>query len=324
MDTGGWTPRRRAGAAGAAVLAGLLAAATTQAGWIGAALLASAVAAGGLALALRTPRSADDARQRARELRSRAEQQDRWTAHGDLRGIYGTEGAELVRTVSLFAPDDGVAPDDDVQPAGVVHTDAELQGMLREKPPCWQYAAFASILVQRRAAVQTRLHDARMGFGVRSGEVTRTDVETAMYFLNRFDDFASFTGDVTDFMLSPGFRGALGPDGQSDDPAEIVHAAHRFMDFHDRAIGIAERWRAVTVPASARDLQREFSALPLSALEGFQTFIGELVDRVAEMAEVARYATGSVLLDPVVLAFGDIDELLSGISTRLAQIRRGA
>jgi len=41
------------------------------------------------------------------------------------------------------------------------------------------------------------------------------------------------------------------------------------------------------------------------------------------MADVARYATGDVQLDPVTLSITDDDDLLSRIVKRLEQISRG-
>ena len=106
------------------------------------------------------------------EIAQRADEQNRWAQRGDARGVYGVEGAELMRRVDP-APDIGAElgkPADFPRTAAVAYTAADLATLLAEKLPCWRWAALASVLVQRRAAVQSRLRDAQLGYGAPSGE----------------------------------------------------------------------------------------------------------------------------------------------------------
>jgi hypothetical protein len=78
----------------------------------------------------------------------------------------------------------------------------------------------------------------------------------------------------------------------------------------------------VRVPRGCADLQRDFGLLTALPIEGFNTFIEDFTDRVAEMGDVARYATGDVQLDNVELGVKCDDVLLSRVSNRLQQLAR--
>ena len=257
--------------------------------------------------------------QRYRELLASAEQQDRWAARGDSRGVYGTEGAALMKAV---APDPVLPPGDRLEVAEVVRSTAELEQLLAERRPCWRYAAFVSALVIRRAEVQARLRDARMGSTPPSGESASGRFEVFRFFADRLADLSLLVGRVNDVMLSPAFQEVFGDPHDEDtaDPAGIVQAAGRLMDLHDRFLELCERCCAVDVPADCADLHRDVAVLTGLPLQGFDAFIDDFTERVAEMADVARYATGDVELDPVELGVADDGELVTRVSQRLQRL----
>ena len=121
-------------------------------------------------------------------------------------------------------------------------------------------------------------------------------------------------------MLSPAFQGVFGDREENADADGIVHAAERLMDYHDQMLALTERCRGVRVPWSCADLQRDMGLLTVIPVDGFETFIEDFTDRIAESADVARYATGDVQLDPVMFSVVDDDDLLGRVSTRLQQI----
>ncbi|MGV0991820.1 MAG: hypothetical protein ACOYB7_06130 [Mycobacterium sp.] len=269
---------------------------------------------GGRALSSRLREDVAVQQERDDELRSRADQQHNWASRGDMRGVYGTEGAELMRTVTptaVISP-----PGDEIDVATVVRTPGELAAMLKDKPQCWRYASFVSTMVQRRDAVADRVRDARMAFSRPNGETLRTDYETGLFFTERLSDLSELIGQVNGFMLSKAFQQAFG------DAGSIAHAANRLMDYHERLLALSERSRGVRVPRGCADLQRDFGLLTALPIEGFNTFIEDFTDRVAEMGDVARYATGDVQLDNVELGVKCDDALLSRVSNRLQQLAR--
>ena len=199
-----------------------------------------------------------------------------------------------------------------------------MDAVLTKKPQCWRYAAFVSVLVQRRAAVAARLRDARLGFAEPSGETASTGFVVAHFFADRMGELSEIVEQVDDFMLSPAFGEVFGDphDGDSADAEGIVHTANRLMDYHDRLLALSERCRGVTVPHRYADLQRDAGLLMVIPLEGYTTFIDDFVGRVSEMHDVARYAPGDVQLDPVMLSITDDDELISRVGRQISQLAR--
>ncbi|MCX6481993.1 MAG: hypothetical protein NT146_01700, partial [Mycobacterium sp.] len=258
--------------------------------------------------------------------RERADEQHRWASRGDARGVYGADGAELMREVLpppvLPHPSVPRPAPEDIPVAEIVDTQAALDVMIAEKPQCWRYAAFVSVLVQRSAAVAARLRDARLGFAESSGETASTSFVVAHFFADRMGELSEIVEQVDDFMLSPVFGEVFGDphDGDSADADGIVHTANRLMDYHDRLLALSERCRGVTVPHSYAELQRDAGLLMVIPLEGYTTFIDDFVGRVSEMHDVARYAPGDVQLDPVVLSVTDDDELISRVGRQISQL----
>lgn len=295
--------------------------------------LAMIVAGSGLLLGWRAvyPRIRKDLaaeRQRQNEVRERADEQHRWASSGDTRGVYGTAGAELMREVipppSLPPPSAPRPPPEEIPVAEVVYTQAELDSMIANKPQCWRYAAFVSVLVQRRAAVAARLRDARLGFAQPSGETASTSYVVAHFFTDRMAELSEIVGQVDDFMLTPAFSEVFGDphDGDSADADGIIHTANRLMDYHDRLLALSERCRSVTVPHRYAELQRDAGLLMVIPLEGYHTFIEDFIGRIAEMHDVARYAPGDVQLDPVVFSITDDDELIARVGRQISQFAR--
>ena len=309
---------RLTGAGLGAVLGVALVLVASFVGPMAAVVLAAGLFVGGRVLYPRYRQRADEHRRHQAEVLARADEQHRWASRGDIRGVYGTEGAALMRTVSPMPRI--VPPGDDLVVATVVHTPSELTSMLADKPPAWRYAAFISILAQRRAVVAARIRDARMGFARPTGEITGTDIEAGLFFSERLSDLSRLIGQIDGFMLSPAFQGVFGDREENADADGIVHAAERLMDYHDQMLALTERCRGVRVPWSCADLQRDMGLLTVIPVDGFETFIEDFTDRIAESADVARYATGDVQLDPVMFSVVDDDDLLGRVSTRLQQI----
>lgn len=281
-------------------------------------MLAAGLVLGGRTLYPRLRRRVDSRRRHQDEMRARADEQHRWASRGDIRGVYGAEGAELMRTVAPLPQI--IPPGDDLVVASVVHNRADLVVLLKEKPPAWRYAAFVSVLLQRQSVVQDRIRDARMGFARTTGETVRTADEAGLFFTERLSDLSLLVGNLDSFMLSPAFQGVFGAREEDADADGIVHAAHRLMDYHDRLLALTERCRGVQVPWSCADLQRDMGLLTAIPIEGFNTFIRDFTARIAEAADVARYATGDVQLDPVLLEVKDDDDLLNRVSRGLLLI----
>ncbi|RDH76903.1 hypothetical protein DVS77_18900 [Mycolicibacterium moriokaense] len=266
-----------------------------------------------------------EAAAREAELARRADLQHRWTLRGDSRGVYGAEGAKAMRAV-FPTPESGAAsewPEDLPAVAAVAYTKGELASLLKERQPCWRWAAFASVLVQRRAAVADRLRDSALGFvGAQTTRLT-SGPEVRYFVSQRIEEVAALVGQVESFMLTPAFVEVFGDPGDeaTADGDGIVHTANRLMDYHERFLTISEQCRDVSAPSEYSDLMGDLTKFADIPLQGYRTFIDDFVERVGEMPELLRYASGPVEVDPVLLHMDGDEQLLDRMFKRLRAIR---
>jgi len=258
------------------------------------------------------------------EIAQRADQEDRWAQRGDTRGVYGEEGAELMKRVDP-EPDISAEVDKSSFPttAAVAYTAADLDTLLSEKLPCWRWAAFVSVLVQRRAAVRSRLRDAELGFSAPSGERVDGGPQLGRLVADRMDELLVLVKQVESFMLTPAFMGAFGDPSQesSADAEGIVHTTNRLMDYHERFLALSERCRGLSAPSDSEELLGDLEKLMDVPLASYRKFIDDFVERVGEMPEMLHYAHGgTVELDPVVLHMDVDNKLLERINKQLSEI----
>lgn len=263
-----------------------------------------------------------EAAERDAELAKRAELQHRWTLRGDSRGVYGPAGAQAMRSVSPTPPEIGTADEATAELpdiASVTDNAENLATLVKERPPCWRWAAFASVLVQRRAPLQGLLRDSALGYTTSTGARLHTGAEVKIFVTERMDELSQLVAQVESFMLAPSFAGMFGdPEDETTADADgILHIANRLMDYLEQFLELSELCRGVSTPGQDADLMRDCARLADVPLEGYRTFIDDFVERVGEMAEMLRYAKGAVEMDPVVLNMDVDDQLLARVTRRL-------
>lgn len=206
--------------------------------------------------------------------------------------------------------------------ATIVHAPAEFNALLAEKRPCWRWAAFASVLVQRRDRVRSRLRGTQLGYAAPSGERAHSGAEVGRFVIDRMDEMLLLVEHVEDFMSTPAFVGVFGEPGDesSADAEGIVHAANRLMDYHDRFLGMVERCRGLAVASEYGPLLDDLAQLLDVPLAAYRAFIDDFVDRVGEMPAMLQYSHGTVALDPVVLHMDVEDGLIGRIRAQLNAI----
>ena len=153
------------------------------------------------------------------------------------------------------APDPELGESADLpKTAAVAYTAADLDALLVGKLPCWRLAAFASVLVQRRAAVQSRLRDAELGYSAPNGERADSGAQVGRFVVDRMDEVLVLVNQVESFILTPTFVRVFGDPGNegSADSEGIVHTANRLMDYHERFLALAERCRGLAASGSIR------------------------------------------------------------------------
>ncbi|TFV61541.1 hypothetical protein E4P42_01200 [Mycobacterium sp. PS03-16] len=287
--------------------------------WIvaGAAVVASVVAV--VAVSRRMHERSLAAAERDAEVAQRAEQQHRWTLRGDSRGVYGPDGATAMESLAVA---DGAADDPPVDPsevATVASTPADLQRLVTEKPPCWRWAAFASVLVQRRRPLMARLRDSALGFMTATGPHLCSGRAVGHFVVDRMDDMMRLAEEVESFLSAPAFAATFDYRGEDEsvvDADAVLQVANRLMDYHDRFLGVSEMCRGATTSGPYADVIRDCARLADMPLQSYGAFIDEFVERVGEMPEMMRHARGTVKADPVILDFDIDDRLIDRIVRR--------
>ena len=269
----------------------------------------------------------DAAARREATLRAHAEQQHRWTLRGDSRGIYGSDGAELMRSVGLaLSVPPKAEPPDDEQWARVAETPAELQTLLAEKPLCWSWALFASVLVQRYAAVQPRLRQHRLRCAAPTGTRPESGIALASRLVDRLEHNLRVIDQLETLMRSPGFVGMFGDraDGSNADADTIVRAAEAMMDYHDQLLGLAEDVQRIPVGHEHTEFLRDCVQFMDMPLEAYRRFIDDMVERVIELPGLLRWGPVPVRPDPVQWEVDGDDPILAKVFTQLREIREQA
>ncbi len=191
--------------------------------------------------------------------------------------------------------------------------------MLAEKPPGWRWAAFASVLVQRREAVRPRLRDCELGYTTSSGARAHSGVEVARFVTDCMNELGQLVNQVEAFMLAPAFMGVFGERGDEStaDADGIVHTANRLMDYHDRFLNVAERCRDFAAPSQYAGLMHDSVQLTNIPLDGYRTFIDDFVETINEMPELVRHGLGTVEADPICLHMAVDDQLIRRITKQV-------
>lgn len=259
----------------------------------------------------------------AEEIAYRADRQNRMAQWGDPRGVYGVDGADVMRD---FASEPQGQPDivpDGPAIAALADTADGLLTLLKDKPPGWRWAAFASVLVQRRAGVRARLRDVRLGYGTPRGGAG-SGAEVAHFVTTNLDELGKLVDQVESFMRTPAFMEVFGQRGDEGtaDAEGILHVANRLMDYHERFLSLAERCRDFDGPSRYSGLMRDCRQLTNTPLDGYDTFVDDFVEFLTHMPDMMRYGRGTLVADPISLHMSIDDGLLKRIRTGIRAAAR--
>ncbi|AFM15612.1 hypothetical protein Mycch_0796 [Mycolicibacterium chubuense NBB4] len=283
--------------------------------WIVGAAALAGVSVGIYYLCRAAAREAEERRKLAEkheaELKLRADRQHRWTLLGDSRGVYGSEGAAAMRAVTPPPSLPDGDHDKDVPIARIAATAAELEALATDKPPAWQQALFASVLVQRTTPLSQRLRDSELGFTPTATRRVITGEELASILIGLIDEMLSTTSQLARFVNAPAFMAAFssGADGSDADPEAIKHIAHRMMDYRERFLELSERCRGLSAPSAYTDVIADCARLLNNPLQSYREFVTEYVDVINALPGVLEHATGTVHLGAIGLCI-DLDDVL--------------
>ncbi len=264
----------------------------------------------------------DAAAREAEELAYRADRQNRMAERGDARGVYGVAGAELMRDLAPEPPVTPTDAPDDEMIGGLANTSGELTQLLADKPAGWRWAAFASVLVQRRAAVRSRVRDVRLGYATPSiGRAACRD-EVACFVAGGMQELLKLVDQTETLMLTPAFMEVFGQraDESTADAEGILQVANRLMDYHERFLTLAERCRDFDAPSQYSGLMRDARQLMNIPLDGYDTFIDDFAEFIDLMPDMMRHSHGTVEAELISLHMSSDDQLMKRITRQLRAV----
>lgn len=255
-----------------------------------------------------------------------AELEQPWPWPADFRATVEAMARPLDPTPKRLLPPDEKAE----KIAHVATTQEGLARLIADKPQAWPWAAFTSVLVLRRNAVQDRLRNVISGYQPRPG-MTPLPPDAYMQKAGLWmSEVVDLLNQMEPFFDSPGFTGAFGthgsgPDGSSAeaDPDAVLAAGNRLMDYYDKFLAQAEL--CVQTPVEPEVLGSCRMSVPsvLSPLVGFEQFIVTLCGRIGEAQDLLPYtASGAMIaLDDVTLLMTVPDGLSERLHAQLKALR---
>lgn len=209
-----------------------------------------------------------------------------------------------------------------VSVAVIVPTPDLLKQMLQEKPACWTWAAFASVVFQRWAAVEERKINQVLGSPVQPTSRLQTGPEVALLVARHIRDADDLIAEVGVFLRAPNFTEVFGTtDDESTADAEgILRAANQLGDYYERLLEVAEDCRRYSVPVQYAELVRDCTRLVNQALQDFGGFVNDVLERLEELQRRVMLGQDNLQLEPVPLRTTTDDRLVWSILDRLQVI----
>lgn len=225
---------------------------------------------------------------------------------GDLdglrEGVAGVTDCLRAKLVSVLAEKAADAVENEEPQFGEIQTTQDgLVTLLQERPHAWPWAAFASVLVQRREAMKIAMRDHKLGFAQPTGERIRTFSDLQETVANTLYDIEQVGQQLNDFVLTEAFTSVFGErfNEATADPDGIVHVATRLMDFYDRYLQLAQRIRGAAAPSEFINVIDTCARLVDEPLNGMEDFIEDYVAVVEAMPARLIAAEGENIDHPI-------------------------
>jgi hypothetical protein len=244
--------------------------------------------------------------------------------NGLREGVAGVIDALRAKLELAMAMKPNAKADGDGEPrfAEVQTTQEGLVALLQERPHSWRWAAFASVLVQRRAAMEDAVRDHRLGYGRPTGERIASFSELHAFATHAMYDVGQVGQQMNGFLLTDAFKSVFGPENDEGgaDPDGIVHAANRLMDFYERFLQLAQRARGASAPTRYMNVLDTCARLVDMPLGGMDEFVDEFVDVVGQMPAMLIDAGEQLVVRPIGIKIHMDDELLEELIRQLKEI----
>jgi hypothetical protein len=207
----------------------------------------------------------------------------------------------------------------EVPVAHIVLSADEMDRLLADRPACWQWAAFVSVVYQctRRIDERRNVTMDQAATSLRSGR------EVALFVRSHLRECDELIRECDRFMRAPAFMQAFGAAGDdaSADPEAIIDAALRLMGYYERHLEMAEECAVCEALDDYDDLLRDCTELLVTPVRDFGAFMKGVMSRFDEMTARAHAGDDVIVLKPVLLRTTTDAALMWSILDRVNDIR---
>jgi hypothetical protein len=204
--------------------------------------------------------------------------------------------------------------------ADVVATPELLEQMLRRKPPCWPWAAFASVLFQHWAALEARKVSQVLGApaGPPTGRLD-TGAEVAAFVAHHVRAVDEIVREAGEFLRSPMFLAVFGaPEDESTaDGPGIVRVGRRVSGYYERLLELAEDCRRQAVIDHDAPLLADCIRFVNQPLQDFGGLINDVLERLEHQQKRVVSGRRPLTYTPLSLQVTTDDVLVWSILDRL-------
>ncbi|BBZ31883.1 hypothetical protein MCNF_04880 [Mycolicibacterium confluentis] len=194
--------------------------------------------------------------------------------------------------------------------------------MIRDKPECWTWAVFASVLFQRWAVLEERKVVQVMSTPVTPAGVLLEAPDVARFVTEHIRGAEVAIVKLIDCLNGPAFEAAFGaPDNEDAANAEaIVAAAHEFGDCYQQVLEIAEECRIWLTPGEFTDLLADTVQLINGFLQDLAGFVNDVLARLEDLQKLAMVNQRPSKFQPVLPQIVVDGQLLASIQKRLDEM----
>ncbi|SEH92919.1 hypothetical protein SAMN04489835_5820 [Mycolicibacterium rutilum] len=206
--------------------------------------------------------------------------------------------------------------------ADVVPTPDLVERMIRDRPVCWTWAAFASVLVHRWAALEERKIAQVLGSPVMPEGVLLSDPDVAWFVSERLCDAQNGVAKFTSLLADPALAAVFGAPNNEDvaDGSAIVAAAHVFGDCYQQVLSNAEECRMWLPPDESADLMADTVRLFNGLVQDMAGFVNDALLRLEHLQRLALRGKLPAAFEPLYLHLTVDERLAMSIHERLQQL----
>ncbi|MCT7367922.1 hypothetical protein A7R75_02850 [Mycolicibacterium llatzerense] len=196
--------------------------------------------------------------------------------------------------------------------------------MFRDRPEYWDYAAFASLLVQGRNNLARAIETHRAGYAPPSGKRVGTVAELQTYFCEVALELFGLVSKVQEAASAPMARIFTGRDLYDSDPTrgDVIAAATPITDYYRGVLLLAREVRGVETSKEFQGVVDNLTRLVSSNLEGVDDFITRFVGLVGVLPTLARNDIGARQYHSLGLELDPDYELIDHIKRQIKRLQR--